>query len=183
MQQVLCLLRVYNMFQNFVRVTSSNMTYVYVSLVSAFSPKTYIYFEEIATPYLQHTVTLQPSCAAPQWSYSEEKQVFTEWGYSSDAFPKALPILSMTIVDQDTVLYDISDFVERIRVTHSNRNTFPSVAHILGAWSLSSGIVLNTTKSYFAKMITISAETVTVPITSHEYFTVANELPPTDTVD
>ena len=175
MRQVIFLLRTYNSVQNFVHVAVSNALYVYGSLIAAFSPKNYVCFEDLGTPYLQQTVSVERSSAVPQWSYSEEKHIFTEWGNTLELTPKSLPILSMSIVNENTVVHDISDFVETLRVRHSAKDTFPSVAHILGAWSLTSGVVLNPTNSYFAKMITTSAETVAVPINTHEYFTVVKE--------
>jgi hypothetical protein len=82
----------------------------------------------------------------------------------------SLPILSMTIVDEGRVIHDLTEFLESVRVFHRN-SAFPSIAHILGAWSLSSGIVLNIKREYFANIITTDADTMALPVDTHEYYT------------
>ena len=118
------------------------------------------------------------SSATPLWYYREDTKTFVEWSLEFQTMDdaergleaKELPILSMVIVDEERVIHDLTDFLGPVRVFHSSPTVFPSIAHIVGAWSLSSGIVLNPSNKYFANSITSSADTVAMPIDSHGYF-------------
>jgi len=69
-----------------------------------------------------------------------------------------LPILGMEILDDEKVVYDLTEFIEDIRIFHRNNETAPSIAHLLGAWSLSSGIILNMECDYKVRVMTVDAD-------------------------
>jgi hypothetical protein len=162
-----------------VSASATNIKTLYTAIESAFSVKTHVLFEGISTPYDKLLVnTGAPSSAMPLWWYQKDTAAFVEWSprvhveERTDAKGVSLPILSMTIVAEERIIHDLTDFVERVRVFHRDTTTFPSVAHIIGAWSLSSGIVLNTRHEYFANIITNNADTMALPVNTHEYYTV-----------
>jgi len=74
----------------------------------------------------------------------------------------------MEIVDNDVVLHDLTEFISDIKV-YSNDNIFPSVAHILGAWSLNSGIVVGQCDEIIARMIDTSANTIEMPVCNYDF--------------
>ena len=168
----LMLLRIYNRVFNAIDCCASNVSYIWTTLVNAYSVKTHLLFEGIAAPYLISSVNIgAPSSAVPLWRYEEGR--FLEWTLTAPETspkPRQLPILSMNVVSDDRVIHDLTDFVDSLRVSHSNPDTFPSIAHILGAWSLSSRIVLNPANKYFVTIVTTTADTLAMPVDSHEYF-------------
>jgi hypothetical protein len=175
----LLLLRIYNRAVNAATFCVTNAVYIWETLVNAYNVKINLFFEGIAAPYNQAAVNVgAPSSAVPRWYYRDDTKTFVEWTVNfqnmedTEATLKArsLPILSIGIVSDERLIHDLTDFAETIRVFHSNPETFPSIAHILGAWSLSSRIVLNPADKYFATIITSAAETIAVPIDSMEYF-------------
>jgi hypothetical protein len=169
----LMLLRMYNRVFNAVDCCVSNVTYVWTTLRNAYTVKKHLLFDGIATPYIKSAVNIgAPSSAVPLWSYEEEGR-FVEWTWApsqTTLTPRQLPILSMNVVSDDRVIHDLTDFVDSLRVYHSNPATFPSIAHILGAWSLSSRIVLNPANKYFVTIVMANADTLALPADTHEYF-------------
>ena len=180
MLQALFFLRIYNCLSYAVTASAMNIKTLYTAVEGAFSVKTHVLFEGISTPYDKLLVnTGAPSSARPLWWYQKDAAAFIEWSPRINAEERvtnvkgaSLPILSMTIVGEERIVHDLTDFVERARVFHTNGGTFPSVAHIIGAWSLSSGIVLNTRNEYFANIITNTADTMALPVNTHEYYSV-----------
>ena len=174
----LMLLRIYIRVFNLINYCALNVSYTWRTFVDAYSVKTHVLFDGIAAPYLNSAVNIgAPSSALPLWTYQEDTKSFVEWTLARPDTPKArqLPILSMSVVSEERVVHDITDFVDSLRVCHSNPDTFPSIAHILGAWSLSSRIVLNPAAEYCVSIITSSADTIAMPSDSHAYFRTATE--------
>jgi len=171
----LMLLRIYIRVFNLINYCSSNISYTWRTLVDAYSVKTHLFFDRIAAPYMNSAVNIgAPSSALPLWTYQDDTKTFVEWTLMRpETMPKAhqLPILSMSVVSDERVVHDITDFVDSLQVCHSNPDTFPSIAHSLGAWSLSSRIVLNPTAEYYVTIITSSADTIAITCDSHAYFT------------
>jgi hypothetical protein len=173
----LLLLRIYNTLYTVYDECVTHTVYIWETLVNAYTTKTHVFFEGIATPYLSSAVNVgAPSSAVPLWHYRADTKTFVEWSLQGMTHQHAqllqkreLPILSMTVIDGERTLHDLTDFIGPIQVFHSNPEIFPSIAHILAAWSLSSGIVLNQLNTYSATIITSSADTVTVSISNNEY--------------
>jgi hypothetical protein len=176
----------YNYLAYAVGTCATTIHTLYTGVRNAFSVKTHILFEGISTPYDKVLVnTGAPSSAMPLWWYNKDETAFIEWSPLNDRDVKkgvSLPILSMTIVDEGRAIHDLTDFLETVRVFHTN-GVFPSIAHILGAWSLSSGIVLNTKREYFASIITSDADTLALPVDTHEYYTAVQASTATPEID
>jgi len=168
----------YNYLDSLVRTCARNIESLYTGVHGAFCVKTYIFFDGISAPYDKNIVHIgAPSSAMPLWRYQKETNAFTEWSLDIQTAEEAmqrlgsssLPILSMTLIDEKRTLHDLTDFLESVRVFHRN-GLFPSVAHIIGAWSLSSGIVLSVKHEYYANIITSAADMLAVPVDTHEYY-------------
>jgi len=71
---------------------------------------------------------------------------------------------------EERVVHDLTDFLENVEVFHANITMFPSIAHILGAWSLSSKIVLNPEHNYTVDIITDTGDTLSVGAHSYAFF-------------
>ena len=116
-------------------------------------PLPILYFEASASSSAQY-----------EWIYDAVSKYFfvPEEGVAAAKGKRGvtLPILSLEIVEGDDVLYDLTDFVEGVRVFHGAEAAVPSVAHLLGAWSLSSGIVLDMERDFKVRVMTTDADTL-----------------------
>lgn len=134
------------MFSAFCSSAKSTILKVYEAVRVALSPHYYIFFNGVDQPLAFTSVNLRaPGSAQPLWVYSQELNTFFEWPmHETDTInPHSLPILSLEIKDGDDVLYDLTDFVGTMRVHVRGDDKFsPSISHILGAWTLTSKIVL-----------------------------------------
>jgi hypothetical protein len=147
---------------------------VFCALQDAFTPKTYILFSGRPNAYLENAISVDASTSAkPQWLYTPENGRFVEYadGCSTQFLEKispsvhTLPVLSMEIVEDSKVVYDLTDFAETIRVYNATSDTSsPSVAHIMSAWSASSGIVLTPTRPFKLRLVDTAANTVETAI-------------------
>ena len=158
------LLSYYNWLSSLCTTTTRTVQRFYDSLVKAFSPNTYIFFRDVEFAYPSSSISFQTHGSAyPAWLYSADTLTFTEWPEGDK--PSKLPVLSMEVVDEDEVIYDLTDFVNEINVIQlEDSTTFPSVGQILNAWTLSSKIVLD--PKLRVSLITATAETVNMDLRS-----------------
>jgi len=187
MLRVLVLIEMYNRLDNFYGSCKKLFKKLYTGIQSAFVEKNYYLFENISPPFLTTSVNISASSSAvPEWYYLPDKNAFVEWQHDTslssllESSPHALPILSMEIVDKDAVVYDLTDFIEGLQIYNLNSIFFPCIAHMLGAWSLSSGIVTDVTRGFTVRMIDTNANTIESSIDNYLYIlsnTEANSLP------
>jgi hypothetical protein len=140
--------------------------------------RTYILFENISTPYpIENVVLGSPSSAVPDWYYLPHTNTFVRWqvGRSVDEtihvafYNKSLPVLSMVITLSGESLFDLTDFIGTVCVSSHLQNDFPSVAHIIGAWSLTSGVVLDYSAPFNVSMIDAAANMIDVSVQNFHY--------------
>lgn len=130
------------------------------------SEPTYVFFENIMHPYNASCLNIShPESALPDWYYKPHENVFLQWTFSAKMNSPFLrlrsTILSMEILENERVVFDLTDFLEKMKIYG---RFMPSVEHIIGAWYISSGIVLDTTTPYVVRHITENAETVLTPL-------------------
>lgn len=151
---------------------------IYNKIVETFSPKTYVFFDCITSPYnLSHVNISASSSAVPQWYYLPDDNTFVGWelGTTIESImnrggkPKPLPVLSMEILENDRVIYDLTDFSQSIKVYPQIDGVFPSAAHILGAWSLSSRIILDRNRDFVVHILDTNAEQKETEISDCDY--------------
>ena len=132
--------------------------------------KQYFFYERNPAPYFYLSVNESgKGSAVPQWLYDTNTKTFTEFAEQQGGVTKPLPILSLEIMHKDKVLYDLTDFIEMLRVNSSDGELAPSIAHLLGAWSMHSGIVLDPERGFEVQMIDSAANTILVDsIHNHE---------------
>ena len=121
----------------------------------AFSPAYYIFFEGYWTPYLySRTNPWASASAAPTMLYNYDTNVFFPYTVYNSMFDnhlmsiaKPIPILSLDIIDSaEKVRYDLTDFIETMRYIQYDNSQLPTLAQIVAAWSLSSHIVLDSSR-------------------------------------
>ena len=136
----------------------------YTKLVKAFHPENYLFFDTTDTVYPEHLVNLSANVSAtPKWVYSKDAAVFRLWG-DERLVPVSLQYLSLEIVLDGEVLYDLTDYVEKLKVytTGHPDAASPSLMDILTAWSLHSGVVLDNKREFIYRIITDSGDTIEV---------------------
>lgn len=150
---------------------------IYSAVACTFQEKAYVFFEADGTAYAAHEISTTASGSAkPAWAYNPDTKTFYEWcvspTFSVDTalIRYRLPVLSMEIVeglgDNAKVAYDLTDFLEKVVVMNveDGGRRFPSVAQILGAWRLSSHIVLDRSGRFQVRLMTDAADTVEVAV-------------------
>jgi len=139
-----------------------------MALKSIYTPESYIFFDGIAHPFLEKSVNVTSlKSAVPSWRYIADQYQFFEWGVDGPTNVKdsvasySLPILSMEILDDNEVIYDLTEYIENIRVYKSTSEVHsPCIEHILGAWTLYSKRVLNPNRGFYLRYINTEAETI-----------------------
>jgi hypothetical protein len=112
-------------------------------------PMIYGFFEKIQAPYLLSPLNLTASAAARvELLYNQTSKTFYPNRGTLGAHPDEptikLPILSLDIVNSEgETQYDLTDFVETIKVIHVDELAKPCISDIVEVWQLSSGIVLD----------------------------------------
>jgi hypothetical protein len=116
-------------------------------------PKNYVFFKGNPAPYRAGSVNEAASGSTEvAWYYNADKHVFLDAADDEFERPAPLPVLSVEIVLDGQTFYDLTDFVETVRV-YSEEGRAPSIQHLIGAWGLSSGIVLDHTRGFEAHVI------------------------------
>jgi len=174
----LCALRVYNGVDKVITSLCKTVSLVYTAITHSLKKKTYVLFENISTPYpIENVVFGSPSSAVPDWYYLPDTNTFVRWqvGKSVDElmffafYNKSLPVLSMEITLSGETLFDLTDFIGTVCVSSDLENDFPSVAHIVGTWSLTSGTVLDQSTPFNASMIDLAANMIQVSVQNFHY--------------
>lgn len=159
---LLYFIRLFNLVTNGLAYSFERCGKVWAALEEGLAGKEYIFFELNPAPYAELAVNEKASGSAqPEWLYDADQKIFTQYG-AAGGNNKPLPILSLEILYKEKVFYDLTDFAETIRVRTEGGNLAPCIPHILGAWSLSSGIVLDATKGFEVRLIDMEANTFEV---------------------
>jgi hypothetical protein len=112
-------------------------------------PMIYGFFEKIQAPYLLSPLNLSASaCARVELLYNQTTRTFYPNRGILGAYPDEptikMPILSLDIVNSEgETQYDLTDFVESIKIIHVDGLAKPCISDIVEVWQLSSGIVLD----------------------------------------
>lgn len=138
---------------------------MYAKFLNAFSPENYLFFDINDTVYPEHLVNLSANLSAtPVWVYSKDTTAFRLYSERGRLVPLSLPYLSLEIVLEGEVQYDITEYIEKLKVytTDNSDGPFPSLVSVLSAWSLHSGVVLDNNKAIIYRIITDSGDTLEV---------------------
>jgi hypothetical protein len=150
---------------------------VFNATMTIFHPDTVIFFEKNAAPFNPLKLSYGATGAARvAWGYNLDKLLFVEWCgtyyntfFGAQGHIHPLPVLSIEIIpsptENDRVHYDLTDWAEKVRIETADavRHT-PTVAQILAAWSLSSGIVLDPSR-FRVRLMNEQADTYEASVT------------------
>ena len=97
-----------------------------------------------------------------EWTYNSDTQLFVSPGFEGRS--QHLPYLSAGIWHEGLLLYTITDFIEDCKYQSEEP---PSPQHILSAWFLKTGILLDPSLPFVLKVISEEGEEQEVPLTRH----------------
>jgi len=143
-------------------ITSKIVKALYV----AFEPRVYYFLDGYTTPYPIRAVNIFASSSAEvEWVYVADTKTFMPLNmYARDVIAESipLPILSLEIIRDERVSYDLTDFIEGVRIRQAPGERFiPSVSHIVRAWSIDSHIIFDRAIAFMARVITDTGITAT----------------------
>ena len=167
------LIRSYAYIKSTYDMISDNLHLMYSKFYRAISTQYYVFFQHVTSPYNVLDVNISASsCALPLWYYIPEKKAFISYTVNTsvkdilndDSRASPLPILSMQVTENDKVVFDLTDFLSTITVYSSTSNKCPSVAHLLGAWTLSARIVLDRERDFIIRILDENAKEYTADV-------------------
>jgi hypothetical protein len=166
---ILFLVRMFGILANGIGHLFESCGRLWRSVEEVFGPREYIFFDYNPAPYLYSAVKeTADGSANPIWIYDTNTKTFSEYdveGEGRGGNVSKLPLLSLEVVFKDKIKYDLTDFIDNIRVRTIGNDVKagPSIAHILGAWGLSSGIVLDSMQGLDVRIIDEMANTIEMP--------------------
>ena len=169
MSFVLWFLSLYNTLMSFFNAVAHLYKKIHTAI---YENNTYIFFKDIGYPVPENLTNIESSKSAlPQWKYVADQYQFFEWYPGGNttvlncASSNSLPMLSMEILDGDEVIYDLSDFIASVRVYNSTAAApTPSIGHVVAAWMLDAGTILNPSRNFILRYVNMSAEIVDLPL-------------------
>lgn len=156
-------IQVVNFVWNILSVTLKYTKKVTTGVVSSLRPELFYFFKDSHVPYDSRRVNLQ-SAGAPHvdWYYNADYKLF--FREENDGHQHHFPYLTAEIYHGDLALYDITSFTESLHWTGGN--VAPSANHLLAAWYLETGILLDPSLPLVLKVTNEEGETVSVPLVS-----------------
>lgn len=149
-----------------------NMTWNVLSQVGTFiwsvgkgiwrsiQPENYVFFTGSSYPYNMNDLNLNSPGVAPiAWYYNASRRIFVAGhlhNTSENFRTHHLPFLSAEIKYNDLALYDITEFMEKVRWAGDSEKEPPSANILLAVWTLHTGIVLYSSDSL--KLVVIDDE-------------------------
>jgi hypothetical protein len=134
----------------------------------ACSPTYYVFYEGYYTPYLYSKTNPWASGSAnASIMYNYDTNTFFPYSLTTrmlDTYmmpsARTLPVLSLEIItSDDTVQYDLTDYIETMKYIQSDNSPVPTIAQIVATWSLVSHIVLDS-KRFSVRYINDYGDTV-----------------------
>jgi len=126
--------------------------------INAFEPRIYYFLYGYETPFKSTAVNIHASTSAPvEYKYNADIKQFND--LSEYTLTRYLPLLSLDIVRDDSVVYDLTDFIESMTVTSDVSDfRFPSVAQIVAAWAIGSQVVFDKNIDFKARCMSDMGE-------------------------
>jgi hypothetical protein len=142
------LLRLYIASGDLFYTTATVLGKIFNAVESAFKDRTYIFLEGYSTPFQENAVNVHASSSAiVDFYYNADKKQFV----TGTGSKKTLPILSLDILRDGIVTFDLTDFIEGITVYSDNG--FPSVSQIVNAWMIDSHVILTRECDFVVRVI------------------------------
>lgn len=148
---------VWALLESTIKVTKKVSTSVY----SGLQEQTYYFFKDSAFPWDSRRVKLH-AAGSPHvdWYYNADTKIFRR--EESDGHLHHFPYLTAEIYHGDLALYDITSFTESLKWTGGD--AAPSANHVLSAWYLETGILLDPSLPLVLRICNEEGEMKTIPL-------------------
>jgi hypothetical protein len=162
-QVLLYTVRLVNLVWNFLMSSYQVTKKVSYNVYAGFQSEVYYFFKDSAHPWDARRVNLSRA-GSPHvdWFYNADTNTFSR--AENDGHLHHFPYLTAEIYHGNLSLYDITSFTESLRWTGGE--TAPSANHVLAAWYLESGILLDPSLPLVLKVINQEGEESTIPLHS-----------------
>lgn len=172
----LWLLGTFNVLYDWSSFLGAKSSQLWTAVSSVFRPQYYYVFDDRSAFYpLKRGQAWATGAQVPSWIYCADTRTFCQWRgtlaltlqmFEVPMYPgrPLQDVLSLELVDGETVHYDLTDFLEGVRIIKaSTSDEDPLVAHLVEAWSVSSAIIPDT-KRFRARLMNTMAQTTTTTI-------------------
>jgi len=163
-------IRLYGAAHTFFETAYATATKIVNAVYNAFEPEYWVFFQSKMDPIPYKYVSLSAKGSLhAEWSYDATSLRFVpliRGEHPTTTRSRAegrlhVPILSLNIVSKEdgdeAVLYDLTDFLDTVRVYYVDdeelRGATPTISQLIGAWSISSGVVLDWSQDLFVTLI------------------------------
>ena len=153
------LLRTYSFLSDTFEVTVNTVLKVSTAVYASFQPREYYFLKGYTTPYRKEDVNIHASAsAAVEFLYNADTRIFSDM--TPHATSRYLPILSIDLIRDAAVYYDLTDFVERMVVVSNIKEfKYPSISQIMSAWAIDSKVLFDPSIDFFARVVSEDGET------------------------
>ena len=169
LSQIMSLIFVTNVWAGSLK---SYLRRIYSIIEQASKPNIYLFLENYPQPFPARLLDLDsPHTAPPELVYNADSTTF--YPYKKDSTyetmiqehkPKRLPVLSIEILDgESNVIFDLTDFIDRVRFINISGTDIPNISEIISAWSIESYVVLNK-NNYNVRYIMNDGEMYELPL-------------------
>jgi hypothetical protein len=150
-----------NLVWAFLTTTTQVTKKVTTSVYRGFQAETYYFFKDSSVPWDTRRVNLS-SAGSPHvdWYYNAETNTFSR--AENDGHLHHFPYLTAEIYHGDLALYDITSFTESLHWTGGE--TAPSANHVLAAWYIETGVLLDPSLPLVLKVINEEGESTEIPL-------------------
>jgi len=158
-QVTLVLFRLYLLIRDVVDTVFSTTNKAVTGAIRAFEPRIYYFLKGYTTPYSANSVNIYASTGAPvDFVYNADDKIFKDT--SEFTVAKYLPVLSLEIIRDDAVIYDLTDFIESMTVVADVAAfRYPSVSQIVNAWAIGSQIVFDSNIDFKLRCVSDMGDT------------------------
>ena len=163
--QILALTLTIGGFTNWI---GSSIHRISIALDYLFNPNIYVFLDNYIQPFPARSLCLNSvHSATVVIAYNADTLVFfphmSSQHYSEiseENRSKKLPILSLEIVNlKSEVIFDLTDFIVKVRYIETTDSGCPTISEIISAWSIGSMIVLDRDR-FSVRYITEDGDTV-----------------------
>ena len=168
LQGVFCFLRFLTLSAQALQVLWNLCANIGKGVKKTFQEEQVVFFRGSCYPYRLSEIHLNaPGVPEIEWYYNSTSNTFVSarlYNNSAHYATHHIPYLTAEVKYNDLVLYDISDFINRVRWAGEDGEGMPNVDHLVSAWTLSSGIVLQRSPAMNLAVINTDGDEVRLPL-------------------
>jgi hypothetical protein len=168
LQSAIFLIRFFNLSAECLQALWQFLTSVVKGVKRGLRDNIYVFFQGSSHPYYLDDIQMtSPAIPPVEWYYNAKSHTFISarlYNTSEQYHTHHIPYLTAEVKYNDLILYDISDFINSVRWAGEEGETMPNADHLVSAWTLSSGIVLQRSDAMALSVINTDGEDARVPL-------------------